>query len=176
MVAQRAGQGFSAQCCRSLPVFSKTKAAEIDRRSRMLSRERGLRMRLRVRVSIARALFLYRKTSKRRCMKLKFLPASAFNNYHLRVGIATLRLFAFFLLSRLRSGDASFMQLRRLLTLASLMSRNALKPRRASIPGGRRGCPTSCRATTLLRPFVQRVRAVFVSIHCASTRLFAALV
>jgi ribosomal protein S18 acetylase RimI-like enzyme len=49
----------------------------------MLSRERGLRMRLRVRVSIARALFLYRKTSKRRCMKLKFLPAAAFNNYYL---------------------------------------------------------------------------------------------
>jgi hypothetical protein len=83
MIAQRAGQGFSAQCCRSLPVFSKTKAAKIDRRSRMLSRERGLRMRLRVRVSIARALFLYRKTSKRRCMKLKFLPAAAFNNYYL---------------------------------------------------------------------------------------------
>jgi hypothetical protein len=95
MIAQRAGQGFSAQCCRSLPVFSKTKAAKIDRRSRMLSRERGLRMRLRVRVSIARALFLPRKTSKRRRMKLKFLPAAALNNYHLQVGIATLRILVF---------------------------------------------------------------------------------
>jgi hypothetical protein len=93
MIAQRAGQGFSAQCCRSLPVFSKTKAAEIDWLSRMLSRERGLRMRLRVRVSIARALFLSRKASKRRCMKLKFLPTAAINNYHLQVGIVTLRIF-----------------------------------------------------------------------------------
>jgi hypothetical protein len=54
----------------------------------VLRRERGLRMRLRVRVSIARALFLPRKASKRRCMKLKFLPAAAFNNYYLQNRIA----------------------------------------------------------------------------------------
>jgi hypothetical protein len=45
-------QGFSTQCCRSLPIFSKTKAVKTGRGSRMLRRERGLRMRLRVRVPV----------------------------------------------------------------------------------------------------------------------------